>query len=131
MRVGQEQQQLALAIGALAAVPAGAVAFSAKAADLLQSLDEESSSSIIEAFEGEEEKAELQELMTYAEDIAGSAKATGAAAIGISSNTCGIACSSICASSNIKCAGLMVRPPLNTTARCTTFSSSRTLPGHG
>ena len=48
----------------------------ATAADILANIDEESSADILEAFEGAEEKAELQELMTYGEDTAGSLMTT-------------------------------------------------------
>jgi CBS domain-containing protein len=48
----------------------------AAAADILGNIDEESSAEILEAFEGAEEKAELQELMTYSEDTAGSMMTT-------------------------------------------------------
>ncbi|MBI5060373.1 magnesium transporter [candidate division KSB1 bacterium] len=48
----------------------------AKAADVLANLDEEASSAIIEAFEGEEEKADLQELLTYEDNTAGALMST-------------------------------------------------------
>lgn len=47
-----------------------------EAADLLAQLDEEASSVIIEAFEEEEEKAEVLELMGYSEDTAGALMTT-------------------------------------------------------
>ena len=54
----------------------------AAAADILGNLDKESSEDILEAFEGDEEKAELQELMTYSEDTAGSLMTTDYIEIG-------------------------------------------------
>ena len=54
----------------------------AAAADILANIDEESSADILEAFEGAEEKAELQELMTYSDDTAGSLMTTDFIEIG-------------------------------------------------
>jgi len=55
----------------------------AKAADLLASLSEEASSAIIEAFEDAEEKADLQELMTYSDDTAGALMTTDYIELGV------------------------------------------------
>ncbi|RPH92443.1 magnesium transporter, partial [candidate division KSB1 bacterium] len=55
----------------------------AKAADLLASLNEEASTAIIDAIEGDEEKADLQELMTYSDDTAGSLMTTDYIEVGI------------------------------------------------
>jgi magnesium transporter len=54
----------------------------AAAADILANLDEESSSDILKAFEKADESAELQELMAYSDDTAGSLMTTDFVEIG-------------------------------------------------
>jgi magnesium transporter len=53
-----------------------------EAADVLANIDEASSSAIMEAMESTEEKAEIEELMTYSEDTAGSLMTTDFVEIG-------------------------------------------------